>query len=99
MAVTVRILAGVMLLLAIGNWPYSYYQLLRIAVCGASIFLIWYFQKINMKPLSMIFLFPAILFNPIAPFYLDKQFWHTLDMIFGLLFLASLSADYKKSDS
>ena len=91
LSLIVRISAGLMLLFAIGDLPYSYYQVLRIAVCGASLFLIWYFVQVKIEWLGWLFIIPAILFNPIFPVYLDKSTWHLLDLLFAILCLGSLS--------
>lgn len=96
LSVAVRVITGVMLLLAIGDLPYSYYQLLRLVVCGASIFLIWYFIKSKIEWLGWAFIIPAILFNPLFPIYMDKSTWKLLDLLFGVLFLVSLSAYSKE---
>jgi len=96
LATVIRIFTGLMLICALGSWPYAYYQFLRIVVCGASFFLVWYFNEIQIKSLGWLFIVPGLLFNPIFPVYLDKQLWQTLDVAFGLLFLASLTAKGKK---
>ncbi len=87
----IRTVAGLMLLVAISDLPYSYYQLLRIVICGASLFLVWYFIKAKIEWLGWIFIIPAILFNPIFPIYLDKYTWQLVDLIFGSMFILSLS--------
>lgn len=92
LSVIIRIVAGLMLLVAISDLPYSYYQLLRIVICAASIFLVWYFIKSKIDWLGWIFIIPAILFNPIFPIYLDKSAWQLFDLLFGSLFIVSLSA-------
>lgn len=91
LSLVVRVVAGLMLLIALGDLPYSYYQLLRIVVCGVSIFLIWYFIQVKIEWLGWLFIVPAILFNPIFPVYMDKSAWQLLDLVFGVAFIASLS--------
>ena len=92
----IRVVVGIMLLLAIGDLPYSYYQLLRIVVCGASIFLVWYFIKSKIEWLGWAFIIPAILFNPLLPIYLAKSTWQLFDLLFGVMFIASLGAYSKE---
>lgn len=91
LSLVVRVAAGLMLLLALGDHPYSYYQILRIVVCGASIFLIWYFIQAKIEWLGWVFIIPAILFNPVFPIYMEKSTWQFLDLLFGVMFLGSLS--------
>lgn len=90
LSLVVRGIAGLMLLIALGDQPYSYYQLLRIIICGASIFLVWYFIQVKIEWLGWLFIVPAILFNPILPIYMDKTTWQLWDLVFGVVFLASL---------
>jgi len=96
LSIIIRVIAGLMLLFAVGDLPYSYYQLLRVAVCGASLFLVWYFIKLKIDWLGWIFIIPAILFNPIFPIYMDKSTWQILDLVIGVLFLASLTTYNKE---
>jgi len=76
------LVAGVMLLLAIPSiWPYGYYQLLRWVVSGVAAYNAYgaYYAKKQNWMLVMIGV--AILFNPIAPFFLDKETWVVLDIV------------------
>ena len=91
----VRIVPGIMLITAVGSWEYSYYQLLRITVCSAAIYLVWYFANLKIQWLIWAFLAAAILFNPIAPIYLDRSTWQLIDILFGLLFIGSLGVTTK----
>jgi hypothetical protein len=93
----VRAASGLMLIIALGEQPYSYYQILRIVICGASIFLVWYFIQVKLEWLGWLFIVPAILFNPVLPIYLEKSTWQLLDLIFGIMFLGSLTT-YKKEN-
>lgn len=90
-----RLSSGIMLLLALGSWPYSYYQLLRIVVCAASFFLVWYFITIKIEWLGWLFVIPGLLFNPLFPVYLDRSIWQMLDVIFSMLFLGSIAVNQK----
>ncbi len=91
----VRIAAGLMLIAALASWEYSYYQILRVVVCSASIYLVWYFFQTKTQWLAWLFIVAALLFNPIAPVYLDKSVWQLLDIAFATLYLASLAVDKK----
>lgn len=91
----VRVVVGLMLIAALGSWEYSFYQLLRVAVCSASIYLVWYFFQTKTQWLAWLFIVSALLFNPIAPVYLDKSVWQLLDITFAILFLGSLAIGKK----
>ncbi len=96
LSTVVRVVAGAMLLLALGSWEYSYYQLLRIVVCGASIFLAWHLFDTKKVGWAWAFVVTAILFNPLAPIYLARETWQMIDFAAAALFFASFSAETKK---
>lgn len=91
-SVSLRIVAGLMLIIATQDLPYSYYQLLRLVVFTSSIFLVWYFIKSKVLILGWLFVIPALIFNPITPLYLEKSLWVSIDIIIAGLFFASLMA-------
>lgn len=93
LSLIVRIVAGVMLVLAMASWPYGYYQLLRLVICGASIFLIWYFYSIDKRSVGWLFIIPAVLFNPLIPLYFARETWIPLDVAAACLFFGSILAD------
>jgi hypothetical protein len=82
----------VMLLLAIpyGVWPYGYYILLRWVVTGTALFVLWTAYDSKKTPWLWIMGVVALLFNPIAPIYLDKDTWVVIDFIVAGLFLISI---------
>lgn len=96
LSIAVRVVAGVMLLLALGSWEYSFYQILRIVVCAASIFLAWHLFDIKKAEWAWVFVVTGILFNPIAPIYLARETWQVIDFAAAALFFASFSAETKK---
>ncbi len=74
-------MVGVMLLLAIPSiWSYGFYQLLRWVVSASGVFNAYQAYKINLKGWSVAMVVVAILFNPIAPIYLDKGMWVFIDI-------------------
>lgn len=81
-----RLIASVLLFLAVANLPYGYYRFLRIAVtliAGANAYSSY---KKGDYILFIIFLGIAILFNPIIPIYLSKDIWIPIDIIAGVFF-------------
>ena len=92
----VKVVAGVMLLLALGSWRYSYYQILRVVVCGASIYLAWRMLDLKLQGWAWGFIGVAILFNPLYPIYLDKSVWQLIDVAAAIFFFLSLSAEKRK---
>ena len=91
------IIAGVLLLLAIPPiWPYGYYIFLRWVIFITSIIVAWGFHKSKLTAWTFIFGAIAFLFNPIAPIYLTKSNWITIDFVSSIFFfLAAYSAKKK----
>ncbi len=84
-----KILAVILLLWALGDHPYGYYQFLRwtIMILGAySAYLSYENKKIAW---AWIFAITAIAFNPIIPFYLSKETWQIFDFVGAVVFLIS----------
>ncbi|HUU19867.1 MAG TPA: DUF6804 family protein [Sedimentisphaerales bacterium] len=79
--------AALMLFGALGQWPYGYYQLLRIVVCGISVYIA--FSAYNWQKLwvTWLFGFIALLFNPLIPIHLSREIWQPIDVLCGILFL------------
>lgn len=86
------IVVGLMLLLAIPSdiWPYSYYQILRWVVTIVALYSAYSAYKIKSTKWVYIMGAIAILFNPIAPIFLDKGTWQILDFITAGIFFVSL---------
>jgi hypothetical protein len=83
--------AIVILLIATSNGLlYGYYTFLRWAICITSI-LVGY-AAYRLEKIGWVFIFGAvaILFNPIAPIYLNKDTWVIIDMGVAILFLISM---------
>lgn len=76
----------VLLILALGDWPYGYYQFLRLATFGFSCALVY--ETYRAKRLGWLLLGVAalILFNPIAPIEMDRSDWVLPDLFFALAF-------------
>ena len=86
-----RIIAGVMLLLAMADWQYSYYEVLRVVVCIASLYLAYDLYENKRVGWTCIFVATAILFNPLIPIYMQKETWQLIDFVSAIIFFASLS--------
>ena len=92
------IIASAMLFLALLEWPYGYYTLLRIVVAIISIYYAYWMYEV-VKQQGFWFwglIVTIILFNPIIPIQLgDKSIWVVIDIIVGIFFV-SLIIKYKK---
>ena len=78
-----------MLLWALFPNPYGYYRLLRVVVCGVSIYLSLKAIEAKRRGLLAVLLTIAVLFNPALPVYVDRETWEVLDILTaGILGLA-----------
>lgn len=86
------LLAGALLLLAIpsGLWPYFYYQILRWVITIVALYSAYSSYKTKNTKWTIIMGAVAVLFNPIAPIYFDKNTWQILDLVTAGVFFVSL---------
>jgi hypothetical protein len=78
-----------MLLFALGNMPYGYYILLKIAVCATFILLSMRLKiagEDNMKVLAWAF---VALYNPIVRIPFEKETWSVINLLtIGVIWIA-----------
>jgi hypothetical protein len=75
------------LFLALLDWPYGYYQFLRLAVCAGAAFIA--FATWRASPVwgcALVAL--ALLFNPLVPVHFERGTWALIDAGAGVLLLA-----------
>jgi hypothetical protein len=82
------------------GWPYAYFQALRWATCiFAAVYACQAGDKNRSVP-AIVFIGTAILFNPLFPFYMQRDTWLVADGIAGILFVLyggySLMKDKKR---
>ena len=83
----ISMISGLLLFVAIFSWPYGYYMFLRVAVFFASIYLV-YKLKENHEGWMWIFIFMAILYNPLFEIHLTKGIWVPINIASALLFFS-----------
>ena len=81
--------AAVLLLAALGHHPYGYYTFLRWAVCVAAVVVAWVAWESASQWATWPFAGIAILFNPLAPVYLQRSTWRLIDIVCALAFVSS----------
>jgi hypothetical protein len=91
----IRVICGIMLLLAIFDFNYSYYQLLRVVVFIVSIICLKYFYELDRVAWCWFYAILAILFNPFAPIYLSKEVWHLINVFSAIIVIGSIAANKK----
>ena len=82
------LIAATMLLGALADWPYGYYQLLRLVTCGASVYIAVLAYSWEKVWATWLFGFIAVLFNPLLPVHLPRELWQPIDLIFAVIFVA-----------
>lgn len=82
----IKFITAGLLLWAIAPLPYAYYTLLRWVVTASAI--LFAVQSYNQASIGWAFGFGtiALLFNPIVPFYMDKESWMVFDVIAAVVF-------------
>ncbi len=92
-----RIGAAAMLLIALADLPYGYYEFLRVIVCGVAAYSAYVAYHANRTAWATTFGMIAVLWNPVLPVRLDRSTWAVFDIAASLLFLASLRVLRDKS--
>jgi len=103
------IITGILLLLSFFNWPYAYYDLLRVLVTVVviyytyiAIYYAYYIYKVSPGLNSWLWslLIVVILFNPAAPTYLhEKILWGIVDVMIALLFASIIFSLREKEEA
>ena len=76
---------AVLLLAAVGPWPYGFYMLLRLAVCAGSVFVA--LRLGSTTPLMWAFVVLAILYNPIFRVSFEREVWSIINVVSSIPFL------------
>lgn len=90
------LVAGTMLLLAVPSmWPYGYYQLLKWVVSGVATYNAYSAYHSQKQNWMFLMIGVAVLFNPIAPFFLAKQTWVILDFAAAVIMFSYSRIQHK----
>ena len=93
------IVAILLLLLAIlPMWPYGFYMLLRVVVCGVSIYGATQAHQRGLIRWVWTLSVMAVLFNPLFPTHLTKEVWALIDLVAAILFVV-IAATLRRSQS
>jgi len=91
----------VMILLLIAIFPikeYGYYILLRWIVCLTAIYIGYYSYEAEKIYWTWVVGIIALIFNPIIPFYLGKDFWVIVDFVTAIIFVINIFILKKKNN-
>ncbi len=84
-----KVLAVIFLIGALGTHPYAYYQALRWTVCIGGAYEAYIAYQLKKSSRTWIFAIIAMLFNPLAPFYMDRSTWQMVDLITATIIIVS----------
>lgn len=92
----VYIVAAAMLLLAVAPLPYGYYQLLRLVVAVAGVWIAWDYWQRGRQAWAIAFGLVTLLFNPVLPVHLDRATWQALNVIAAAVFAAGAYDQHRR---
>ena len=95
------VIAGVMSLLALADWPYGYYQLLRLVVTATAVYVVVLAVKSKQMWAVWTYCLVALTFNPVVPLHLARGVWSVLNVVAALTLLAAVLAvrlPFKRAD-
>jgi hypothetical protein len=81
------VISALMLFLALADWPYGYYQLLRLVVCGSASYVAYLGYQSDKQWILWVFAAIAVLFNPIVRIHLNREIWAVIDVICAIFFV------------
>jgi hypothetical protein len=80
-------------LVPVSSLPYAYYQVMRLAVCGAACFGSFTLKQRQGWLWTMVIV--AVLFNPLLPVRISRETWQVIDIVTGIIFLVSVPMLWK----
>ena len=93
-----QVCAAVLLLCALANWPYGYYQFLRLAVCAAGAFTAWLLWRSQRPIWAVVMAGLCLLFTPIHTVHFRRDEWAWINILAALVFLVCPLAKQKHLD-
>lgn len=67
--------------IALADWPYGFYQLLRLAITIYSAWIAWRSFETSRTKWAWAFLVLAVLYNPFLKIALDKSTWSVVNLL------------------
>lgn len=89
--IIIKVVLSVLLIVAIFDQPYGYYEFLRFTVFFGSGFLAYYYWKFTeIGYISLYPVFIALGYNPFFPVHMDKGTWIVVDILVASLLFVSV---------
>lgn len=79
---------AVLLIAALGQWPYFMYVLLRVFICGSSAYIASRLFSQHRFPLTWVAGAFAVLYNPVLPVKMARSDWEVINCFTAVSFLA-----------
>ncbi len=79
--------------------PYGYYELVRFLAMAGFGFLAYLSYEENIKKGAIIYLFLAILFQPLFKISLERELWNVIDVLVGIGLIISIFYKPKNEDN
>ena len=70
-----------LLLAALGKWPYNFYIVLRVVVSLSFSRLAWLMHRKKLSFWQGLLILFVLIFNPVAPLRLDRSTWQVLNLV------------------
>ena len=80
----IKVLLSVILLVCLLDMPYGYFQIVRFAALVGFAILAYNANEQGLKREVIIYVFLAILFQPLIKIALGRQLWNIIDFIVGI---------------
>ena len=91
MSQAVKFTLSILLFLCLFDWPYGYYQFVRLSAMLGFTYLAYEAFLEDNKTLLIVFLLLTLLFQPIIKISLGRTLWNILDVLVGTGLLISAS--------
>lgn len=89
--VIITLIAALMLFGSVlDGLPYAYFKVLRVVVCGTSVYRGVLSFENKQKIWGRIFIVLVVLFNPVRPVQFTQEVWMPIDILTGFIMLASI---------
>jgi hypothetical protein len=85
-----------LLLAALGTWPYNFYVLTRIIVCATAVLIALLLHSRRMLWWEVPIVVIALLFNPVAPFHFTKDVWRLFNVLAALMIAPAIFVSLKQ---
>lgn len=77
-----------MSMMALAEWPYGYYSLLRVVICTTAGWIAWVHYNLDGRASRWVlaFAFLALLFNPFLKVHLSRDVWMAVNVATALTY-------------